>query len=610
MSGPRWWSQPFAPEGSAASEGIKRQLGTPKMDPLAVLVRETAQNSWDARYEDARVDFTIDITSPGRKGLDRWRESLLPEPHGAGAFGLDEQLREETTVLLTISDRGTTGLGGPLRADRAATETPDFVNLVRNIGEPRDKTFGGGTYGFGKGVLFTASTVGAVLIRTRCVWQGQPQTRLIVVALGHSFDRDGRRHTGRHWWGRVHDEIPDPLLDGEAEEVAEHLMLPRMAEDELGTDIVVIGARLGSGQAESDSEVEPVRSVREAGDYVASAMLWHLWPLLLPQYNGRFPLGCRVSVDGQQIHVPDPRQVVRLRPFVDAYQAVEAGQAHLIRRQRPATDLGLFAARRHMAPVRRERTDVAAPFQGNGHHCVLLREPRLVVRYMPGPLFPDDMVHYGAVFLADRVLDPIFAAAEPPTHDDWVHDSLPERTQAHIVRYTLGRVKERLDEFAGMADPEDMSGASQPPLGALSNRLGVLIPTVSGSGADELGGSSGSGGSGSGIGRRLARIVDGPRLVRSGNDARIVATFQVDQTTRSITITVRPLVALDHGSEADPPAGADQPEVVEWRSDDGTAITPGARLVVAPNDPRRWVAVIRPAVGAATRIRLDVEEGR
>ncbi|MFL6122976.1 hypothetical protein [Actinophytocola sp.] len=606
MNAPTWWSQPFAPEGSAASEGIKKQLGVPRMDPLAVLVRESAQNSWDARQPHKSVSFGIEITRPGRAMLDRWADLLLPEPSHHGAFGLAEVLSDDDATMLTISDRGTTGLGGPLRADTAAIETPDFVNLVRNIGEPRDKTYGGGTYGFGKGVLFTASVVGSVLIRTRCLWQGRPQTRLIGVALGHSFAEDGRRHTGRHWWGRIVDDIPDPLLDGDADDVAGQLGLPSMAEGEFGTDIVVIGARLGATADDADLEDQRPRTVQEAGEYVASAMLWHLWPLLLPR-DGRFALRCYVRADGRQIHVPDPRQVVRLKPFVDAYVDLSEGRSQAVRRQRPATQLGLFAARAHMAPTRRAPEDVAAPFDGNGQHCVLLREPRLVVRYVPGPPLPDEMLHYGAVFLADRELDAIFAAAEPPTHDDWVHDSLPNRDNALLVRYTLRRVIELIQEFTGSAGPADLSGGTQPPLGALSGRLGVLLPTATGTGAD---GSGGPGRTGSGPSeRRPVRIVDGPRLVRAGDEARILTTLEVDPVPHRIAVRVRPLVALDQGSESDPPAGADAPEVIELRSEDGSVARPGDLLTVEPDEPRRWLAVIRPVVDAATRVRLEIEEG-
>ncbi|WP_435581334.1 hypothetical protein [Amycolatopsis thermoflava] len=610
MNGARWWSQPFAPEGSAASDGIKKQLGTPKMDPLAVLVRESAQNSWDARRPGSDVEFTVSLSRPSRDRLRVWADQLLPEPEGPGAFGLLKQLTSEDTVLLRISDRGTTGLGGPLRADRAAEETPDFVNLVRNIGEPRDKDFGGGTYGFGKGVLFTSSEVGAVLIRTRCVWEGRPQTRLIGVAMANTYEYRGRRYTGRHWWGNVNDDVPDPLLDDDAQTVADKLGLPPLNGDDFGTDIIIIGARLGSALDESSQDVERPRSLNEAAQYVASAMVWHLWPLLLPGDDGKVPLRCRVLADQQEVSVPHPSRVVRLRPFVDAYKEILAGQGRPVQRQRPQTGLGTFAARYHMAPIRREPIDVAAPFEGNGHHCVLLREPRLVVRYLPGPVALDEMMHYGAVFLANRELDPIFASAEPPTHDDWVSDSLSGRNAMLLVRFTIRKLEELLQEAAGLDGKTTVRGGSQPPLGALSSKLGALIPTATGSGADGQRASGGGGGGTGGVGGRQARIIDGPKLVRDGEDARILATIEIAESRKTVHVKIRPLVALDSGSETDPPAGADSPEVLGLYNEERDVVRSGDLLAVKPDDPRRWVVVIRPAADAATRLRLEVEDGR
>ncbi|MFD0594037.1 hypothetical protein ACFQZ4_17425 [Catellatospora coxensis] len=58
-----WLSQPYPPEGATAAEGIRNQLGRPELDHLTVLVREAAQNSWDARAGSGAVDFRIDLST-------------------------------------------------------------------------------------------------------------------------------------------------------------------------------------------------------------------------------------------------------------------------------------------------------------------------------------------------------------------------------------------------------------------------------------------------------------------------------------------------------------------------------------------------------------------
>lgn len=209
MTEPRWFSQPYPPEGASAAEGIRNQLGRPELDLLTILVRESAQNSWDARIEDFPdpVDFRIDIWTVGPAHAGAWRELLLDgAPMSAEHFPLRETLKRRPARVLAVSDRGTRGLGGPTRADDAVGPERDFVSFIRNIGEPRDTALGGGTYGFGKGIFYLLSGSGTVLVHSRCrMPRGGYETRLIGCTLWKSYvAQEGdaeRRYTGRHWWG-------------------------------------------------------------------------------------------------------------------------------------------------------------------------------------------------------------------------------------------------------------------------------------------------------------------------------------------------------------------------------------------------------------------------
>lgn len=174
MTTPRWFSQPYPPEGASAAEGIRNQLGRPELDLLTILVRESAQNSWDARIPTApdSVDYRVDIWTVGPAHTSAWRELLLEgAPAERDSFPLYETLRRGSIRVLAVSDRGTRGLGGPTRADSFEAER-DFVSFVRNIGEPRDNVLGGGTYGFGKGIFYLLSNAGTILVHSRCRTSG------------------------------------------------------------------------------------------------------------------------------------------------------------------------------------------------------------------------------------------------------------------------------------------------------------------------------------------------------------------------------------------------------------------------------------------------------
>jgi hypothetical protein len=152
MTQPRWYSQPFPPAGSISAEGIKRTLGKPPMPWPAILVRESAQNSWDARLGDQPVRFSLNLAVVPPQKANAWRSLLLEGAPRSDQFSLRRILRGRewhSTMIrtLTVSDRGTKGLGGPTRADVARGDEPrDWVSFVLNVGDPPDTKRGGGTY--------------------------------------------------------------------------------------------------------------------------------------------------------------------------------------------------------------------------------------------------------------------------------------------------------------------------------------------------------------------------------------------------------------------------------------------------------------------------------
>lgn len=597
---PRWWSEPVAATGSAKSDGIRKQLGAPKMDPLTVLVRESAQNSWDARSDpDGGVRYGIALSQPDEILVNRWRSLFCPEPEDS-RLGIGDLLQPGEVVLAVISDRDTDGLGGPLRADEVEEGAvgADFVNLLRNIGEPRDKLYGGGTYGFGKGVLFTASRVGTILVRTRCRVADGFQTRLIGASLGTGYHHDGKAHTGRHWWGDVTSGIPDPVLDQDADAVSAYLGLPLIPAHETGTDIVILGLDLGTLPAADDGPERP-RSLEQAADHLASAMMWNLWPLMLADDGGP-RLDCRVSIDEVDVPVPKADQEPSARPFVEAYRAL-AVDPTVIRRKNPKADLGLFAAKTHVASRRASRATVAAPFSGNAHHCARMREPRLIVDYLEGPSMADDVIHYGAVFLADKAQDKAFAEAEPPTHDDWVVQKVGDPDERSVVNVAQREVKAHLATFVERMQGAAPAAGEQPPLGALSSRLAALIPTATGPGADGLA-AAGAGSSGAGVAK--ARMVTQPRMVRVDDATLIVADIEVADIGQTVEVVATASVALDAGSEAEPPAGADVPRVLGFRGQSGR-VREGDTLLVEPGDDRRWTLLVEPVGGASAKLRVS-----
>lgn len=452
-----WLPEPYPRTGGLAAEGFYKLLGRPRLDPLAVLVRETAQNSWDARRRNASpVLFRLDGRHFGPEQRQILQEEVFPGAPRINGSPLGDVLASPGLLGLEISDRNTLGLGGPVSADQASSDDVyDWVDFVLNVGKANTQGMTGGTYGFGKTISYVVSEANAVVIHSRSRVEGRSQSRLIACAIGTEFALDGRKYTGRHWWGAQRDTDahggPVPLIGTAADELAERIgMRPFSGDDDLGTNLLIVGPDLGG------------RTPSEAMNYLVEAVLWHLWPKTLSR-SDRQGMDIAVSWQGESLRFPRLSE----RPPLDAFAAAldaaldPAGPASEnpglqvtdIRCGNPNTVVGRLAmlptVRKRRAVVEDggdrdddERPDPAAMIGEVAHHTALLRAPDLVVEYLEGPPAPEGTMEWVGVFRVQDEHDAHFARSEPPTHDSWEPSLLEKGRARTIVNVGLRRVRE------------------------------------------------------------------------------------------------------------------------------------------------------------------------
>ncbi|MGW0042532.1 hypothetical protein [Rhodococcus sp. NPDC003348] len=583
MTTPRWWSQPFPPTGAIASEGIRNQLGRPPVDPLTVFVRETAQNSWDARLPAVPTTYRLELTTVSPTHRPAWERLLTPPPQTQPFLGVGKVVRTPNLRLLSVVDRGTKGLGGPTRADELAEGRRDWISFVLNVGEKRDTFQGGGTYGYGKAVLYRLSRVGTILVYTRTEVPGVGLTsRLIGIALGDSYDSkvrtdaDARPYTGRHWWGDVQGEHVEPLIGAEADSVARTLGLRPFAEQESGTTLTVL-----------DPDLDDFEDIASAARHLANTIAWHVWPIMLPE-RGNQRLIPEVSAGGETFEVPDPAKVYPLRMFVSAHRRLQSERAMTLECKNPRKPLGRFALEKTVVvPMSADSIPLASSYagvDGDPHHVCLMRSPELVVQYYEGPKPGSVNKAYAGVFRADDELDDTFAAAEPPTHDQWVHEQLSGHSRT-FVKVTFTRIREQLSAFRTPVTTATAS-TSGVALGAASNFLGGLVAAAftepelphpanktpgcgNSSGARETT-SSGRPGRRSSTPSDRVRVttVDDPRVEERNGEVVIVQRFSV-AGPGPVHLSARLTVATWEGTEDEAPAGAAQPSVHCWLTPTG-----------------------------------------
>lgn len=431
--------EPFGDSGSTYGTSTKKALGRPNLHRWEMFTRETLQNSWDARDTGNHTDgvtFAIDF-----KTLDEAAVEQLCKFFGDDLTGVEdslgEYLKRDNLPLIVVSDSGTCGLQGPTSAATHVDCKDDFVSFIRNIGRSSDKAIGGGTYGFGKGVFFDASKINTVLVYTRTRnEQGERVNRFIAMAISEAFHIDELNFTGRHWWGLQADgvtggDFAEPIVGEDADKLAAAFGMDEYFSEhrQTGTSVAVLDPAF---EAPSDAEMDDDALTKFCMESIAKSLTKWAWPHMVVQHKNMDPISFVVKDRGNDVVIPNPMDDPGLLHIVRAYkELVKHPEPHYheitdewtgssryrlrdIISKRPAEYLGkLCLYRLSRIPEKSTTAD-----QTYDHHIALMRSPRMVVDYWTGPKAAVGS-GYGGVFMASSRLDGLFAASEPPAHDEW-----------------------------------------------------------------------------------------------------------------------------------------------------------------------------------------------
>ncbi|MFF4132246.1 hypothetical protein ACFY1B_12015 [Streptomyces mirabilis] len=616
----RWLSEPYTPGGGGTAEGALKNLDGTELDPLTLLVRESAQNSWDARTGNGPVDYQVELRTLGPGEAPVWRDLLTAGAPPIRHLKLRASLGRPALRLLTVTDTGTRGLGGPTRADVAIPGQSDFASFVRKTGSSNNTSGRGGTYGFGKAVFHLLSASHTVLVHTRCLIDGVLETRLIGWAVHESYtvDVDGgtKTFTGRHYWGRVQDGYVEPLVGAEADDVAASLGLDRLPDGETGTTVAILDPVFGE------------RDDAEAMQWMVDAIVWNLWPKMLPE-GGDAPMRFSALHEGRAVPVPGPSEVPHLRPFLWAYDDMDRPLEH----KSLGRALGRLGMRKFIAPSGRPpRVAQEAGIGDRLHHTCLMRPVDLVVTYLDGPPFYEENGGYAAVFRADTEMDRVFAAAEPASHDAWLVEKLTGDDR-RLAKHALRKINDAMKEASGPAPASNEAGDGVS-LAGMSRLMAGLMAGTAGEGAEAvftggtaspdgaagpgggLGGTTGPGGiprprgvPGGASGRRRVLYDGEPEHQVLDGKAVLVQRFTLPDPGPCV-VHGRPSVALGDGRgvEAEPPLGASIPTVVGWHAGNGP-LTPGPSLRTEGGDGTAWSLIVRPAPDTVTEVAVVAEAG-
>lgn len=239
--------------------------------PLQALVRETIQNSLDARRtgvsEPVKVKFDFfDRPSKDIPGMDSLREEYIPKALASWdkeskeyehLRSMEKDLKNSSTVkILRIADYNTTGL-----------DERNWDALVKETGvSSKRDTQAAGSKGIGKNAPFAASSLRVVIYNTKTV----TYERSIGVMIGVSYaEQDGGDGISQSR-GYLGSQYNKPF---------NHQYSFFRDRDEVGTDVFVVGVK------------------REYAGAQASIILSALEHFMLSIHNGTL----EVAVDGVSI---------------------------------------------------------------------------------------------------------------------------------------------------------------------------------------------------------------------------------------------------------------------------------------------------------------------
>lgn len=474
-----WFPKPFGP-GDTDGSGAQRLLGQPDLTIAELLVRETAQNSWDASIGmDRRPEFQMRYRTLTDHVTGLLKNHVFTQV--VEGSNLERALNRPGLDAVEIVDRGTRGLGGPTRNDFAVDDgqVTDYADFVLTVGAPPDHAHGGGTYGYGKTASYMASSCSTIIIwsRARDPRTGLINERFIASSMDATFiDSYGKKFTGRQWWGLQDPDLgPDvfavaPVSGYEAKRLGEAVFERHFDSDETGTSLLILAPR-----KVEDSEGSLVELWRDAIEA-------NLWPKLIPSQDPEWAMKISLTDNGEEVPLGNG-----LDPFVrkarqDCLLSIRAAQDgapvvnHLVQLREIRHGLynivlGHLAMSRVLGPMGEGGRDNSVTYMRN--------KAELVVQEDGLNLAPSDG-RWVAVFKPVAETDRHFAMSEPPAHDSWNPKGMTDRRAKSCVNVAMSKIKQEVKDYLRPKNA-GVDAGDQHSTGKLSAALGGLVMGAAGS---------------------------------------------------------------------------------------------------------------------------------
>lgn len=462
-----WIFEKSGPMGGAAGEAYANTLKSPGMPPAHVLAREAIQNSVDAgngakvavRFRAAVLANTAKKNFIDAAGLSDIAERSAALQLGPNSLATIDKARTPLP-LLYVEDFNAEGLSG-----EPHDSTSNFYRLLLSLGDrskARTNKGSGGSYGFGKSVYSSSSSIQTIFAYTRFAdEEGDEHTRIFGCGYYASHEFRNHGYSGRAWLGskeRIDKNgfrVVDPLEGASAERLAEKLGFELRGEGQRGTSILIV-----------DADVNLQQIVKGVEDW------W--WPRLV---ENRLDVDI-IDSEGMN-HIPRPRKRADLKPFIDAFDIARMRaepKTGTQTRFEPNRELGIQLGSCGVVVVPSDDSGAMVIDAERCNSVALIRSPLMVVAYKSVSESSPPVV--GAFMAAENEeLEVTLKKSEPPAHDRWDPESTNLRDETgrgrKLVSAILSRVKSGVKRFQQTAAPPTPTKLRR--LTVLERALGALF---------------------------------------------------------------------------------------------------------------------------------------
>jgi hypothetical protein len=569
-----WLPEENGLAGGFEAAGFLRLLGVPSLHNVELLARETAQNSWDARSGGAIVEMQF-IGKQLEKGSTEHaalvEKFFSHKPKKSHFPSLLESLEKLSIPILVIRDSATKGLGGVTNARSVGQEnaTNRYRRFLLNIGEQGYKEHGGGAYGYGRSICFSASFSHTAIIYSRTKDDlDEYESRLIGVGYGNQFPLNETNHNGRHWWTNS-DTIGSPITGDTADSIAGELGLQPYRSKESGTTIMIIDPNLGIDLADAMSAI-------------ALSIETHLWPKYVDLSSSGRPPQMKFVVThlGREIQIRKPSEIDPLKHYVRAFSSSlkrnneratnvdlhDPGLKHTAvflrpdQRSNPIGQLSVSSFPKNsdllIDPDTSETSYMQAKLSSLNSHVVLLRDPDLVISYESIKPNDDSTIGTAGVFKADPSSNENLRKSEPPAHDSWSegHENAEVNKTTRAVHRNLKRfIESQINPNTEIRPAESTADNSH--ASVISKHIGSLIwnEVMMGGGDLTPGGKAitGGGGGGGGGGGAKNPKIEKPKLALTDDQPSLIwkIKFPSDRNAKSVKWEIELQLASGDGNK-------------------------------------------------------------